>query len=173
MLNYLRHIAIKYFTLEYQNDILKLIRQLFNKHFVDPDPIVKEVAFTIYGQVISDAQHENLTADDITDDESLKMELYNFITRNNTSTRTVHEQMEFLAQLSMYSSQHECVEPEISSSHDEGFHSNEIMNVRIKEIIDRMKSDTKELIALHRDNKLTKEFCENIRSVREELLLIQ
>lgn len=173
ILKYLRHIAIKYFTIEYQNDILKSIRQLFNKSFVDSDPMVRQVAFTVYGQVIVEAQHDNLTPDDITDDESLKIELSNFIVKPNTSTKTLHEQMEYLSKLSTYSSKHECLGPQLSASDDDGFESSHSIDIRIKEIIDRMQSDTKELIELNRNNKLKKEFRENIENIRQELMFVK
>lgn len=168
-LNYLRHIAIKYFTVEYQNDILKSIRQLFNKSLIDSDPIVKKAAFIIYARVILEAQHEDIQPDHITGDENVKMELLNFMNKHRTLTKSRDEQIIFLRELSTTSLRHECVEAKIPDDQSQENGSSEI---RVKEIIDRMQSDTKELIELNQKNRLAEEFCKIIEGIRQELALI-
>lgn len=174
ILNYLRHVGIKYFTVEYQNEILKSIRQLFKRYFIDLDPIVKQVAFSIYAQVMAQAQHDAITIDDITDDESLKTELYNFIEMKTTLSKA-DEQMKFTSELSSYWSKHECPGTKVSVNDDDdnGFQRNHLKEIQGKEIIDRIQSDTKLLMALNENYKFRKEFYENIANIIEQLALIK
>lgn len=172
ILNYLSHMATRHFTVEYQNDILRSIRQLFNRHFIDSDPVVRGAAFTIYAQVMCQAQHEDITLDQLTDNEALKMELFNFIERNKTMNKTQDERIKFISELSSYSSQHKCVELKLSVN-DEGCRENDTVMIRMKELIDRMQNDTKELIKLNQTKKLTNELSINIANVRKKLALIK
>lgn len=173
ILNYLLHIAVKYFTVECQSDILKSIRQLFNKSLIDSDPIVKKAAFITYARVIIEAKHEVIQPDQIIDDENVKMELLNFMQNHKTLTKSHDEQMLFLQELSTLSlRRHECVAPERSST-DDRLQENDSNEVRVKAIIDRMRSDTKELMELSRKHRLTEEFCKNIECIRQDLALIQ
>lgn len=171
ILKYLRHIAIKYFTVEYQNDILKSIRQLFHKSFTDSDVIVKRTAFIVYARVIIEAQHDILP-DSIAGDESMKMELFNFIKKTKNEAKSRAEQIKFLHELSSYSIRHERAAPTTVSSAEDDDHL-QVNEVRMGEIISRMQSDTKELMELNRKHELTKEFCANIASIRQELSLLK
>lgn len=167
ILNYLRHIAGKHFTVEYQNDILKSIRQLFNKSFIDPDPIVKKTSFTYYARVVMEAQHENILLDNVTDDESVKMELFDFIKKKKILMKSRDEQRTFLKELSSPSMRHECAP--VVPSDDDNLQKENLNEIRMKEIIDRIKGDMKELMELNQKQKLTAEICENIASIRRDL----
>ncbi|KAJ6644585.1 hypothetical protein Bhyg_09554, partial [Pseudolycoriella hygida] len=76
IITYLSHIAMKYFAVECLQDIEMLIRQLFSKLCVDSDAVVKRIAFTAYAKVVNEAKHDGIGLDHITDDVSLKTELF-------------------------------------------------------------------------------------------------
>lgn len=175
VVHYIRHVAIKYFTVEYQNECLKLIRQIFNKSFVDSDPIVKKTAFLSYAKVMGRLQHENIHPDHITDDPNVKIELVGFINKQTNLTTTRDEQMKFLHELNSHHFQQNfagrtMVSSNIMVSSDEN-DSNEIK--RMGEIIKQLRSDTKELTELNRKINLSEEFCKDIASIRQELALLK
>ncbi|XP_037040457.1 uncharacterized protein LOC119077371 isoform X2 [Bradysia coprophila] len=176
VLHYLRHVAINYFSVEHQRDILQLIRQLFNKGFADPDPIVRKAAFIAYVRVFSEANNEDFQLDNVTGDENVKMELFDFMQSRGTNSKRCRAelQIKFLRELGSCSIQHDCNVGVTTSQPNNGSGSDcNSDDIRTKEIIDRMADDAKELIALNRRIRLTDDFCKRIASIRQELALLE
>lgn len=172
MLNYLRHIAVKYFTVEHQNDILKSIRLLFNQSFIDADPIVKKAAYIVYVRVIVDVQHEDILPDYITDDETVKREILNFMNKRKIAAKSRGDEMKFSHELSLHSIRHVCAGSKFHSTDaddDDRLQEHEANESEMKAIIVRMQSDTNKLTEWNRKHRLTEEFCKNIAWIREEL----
>lgn len=175
MLNYLRHIAVKYFTVEYQKDILKSIRLLFNKSFIDADLIVKKTAFNVYVRVKDDVQHEDILPDNITDDETVRMEILNFMNKRRTTANRRDEEVKFSQELSLHSIRHVCAGSKFHSTdadddnNDDRLQEHEANESEMREIIARMQNDTKKLMECNQKHRLTEEFCKNIACIREEL----
>lgn len=166
-LNYLRHTAIRFFSVEYQNDILTSIRQLFRKSFVDVDAIVKRAAFVTYARVMVDAQHD-IFPDGVADDESVQTELFDFIKMTKRTTKSRDEELKFMQELNSHSILHECAASTAPTDDRLRFDG-----IRMKEIIGRLQSDTKELMELNQRHELTDEFRTNVASIRQELALLK
>lgn len=165
VVQYLRHVAVKYFTVEYQNEILKSIRQLFQKNlFIDPDPIVRNAAFIAYAGVMGAVQHDVIQPDHITDDTNVR--------KQKRSTVSRDEQMKFLQELCTHSIQHECTDDKTSSlpTNDGSLDGRNAANeVLMKEIIDRMRRDARELMELNQVIRLKDTFCKDISSIQQDL----
>lgn len=169
ILIYLGHVAVKYFTVECQNDILESIRLLFNKSFIDSDPIVKKAAFIVYRRVIAEAKHEDIFLEHITDDEIVKMELFNFMKKHKTLTKSRDEEIEFLHELSTHSIRHHYGSPKLYSTEADSLPENDSKQLEMRQIIGRIQSETRKLLDLNKNQQLTDEFCKNISSIRQEL----
>lgn len=175
ILNYTGHISIKYFTIEYQNEIINSICQLFNRSLNDSDPIIKQIAFDAFARVAISVQHDAIVPGCINDNVSLKVELSDFIKKNGCVVKFPDQRQTFLEHLRSYSFQHKCdgtmVEPQLSNHDDRNLNDNR--NKNIPEIIKRMHSDANDLIELNKIHKLTKAYRDDILKITDQLVLLK
>lgn len=159
VLQYLRHITTKYFTVEHQNDILSYIRQLFNRSFTDSNPIVKSAAFAVYAGAMNDIKHENIHPDHITDDQNVKIELMDFMKKQGKSIERWNDSIPTRRTMPSNDCDVNGLEPS--------------ERIRMREIVKRIQIDAKELMELNGKVKLTEEMSKDIASICLELASVK